>query len=72
MQNDPARSTVAPYSLRGMPWPTVSMPVSWDEVELGSRLPDRLVFVADEVLPRLARQGDLYAPMLDAKQCLPG
>ena len=72
MQNDPARSTVAPYSLRGMPWPTVSMPVSWDEVELGSRLPDRLVLVADEVLPRLARQGDLYAPMLDAKQRLPG
>jgi bifunctional non-homologous end joining protein LigD len=71
MQNDPARSTVAPYSLRGMPWPTVSMPVSWDEVEFGTRLPDRLVFVADEVLPRLERRGDQYAPMLDVKQRLP-
>src|SRR2546430_2405099 len=32
LQNDPSRSTVAPYSLRAMPWPTVSMPVTWDEV----------------------------------------
>ncbi|MDQ4082162.1 MAG: non-homologous end-joining DNA ligase, partial [Actinomycetota bacterium] len=33
LQNDPMRSTVAPYSLRATPWPSVSTPVAWDEVE---------------------------------------
>jgi bifunctional non-homologous end joining protein LigD len=32
-QNDPGKSIVAPYSLRGLRLPTVSMPVSWDEVD---------------------------------------
>src|SRR3954471_21846611 len=33
LQNDPTRQTVAPYSLRGLPWPTVAAPLRWDEVE---------------------------------------
>ena len=32
-QNNAARSTVAVYSLRATPWPTVSAPVTWDEIE---------------------------------------
>jgi bifunctional non-homologous end joining protein LigD len=33
LQNDPRRSLVAPWSLRATAWPTVSTPVTWDEVE---------------------------------------
>lgn len=33
LQNDPTRSIVAPWSLRATAWPTVSAPVSWQEVE---------------------------------------
>jgi bifunctional non-homologous end joining protein LigD len=38
LQNDPARSLVAPWSLRATAWPTVSMPVTWAEVEGGGPL----------------------------------
>jgi bifunctional non-homologous end joining protein LigD len=62
LQNDPTRSTVAPYSIRALPWPTVSTPVTWDEVE--SRAVERLVFTPPDVLARLERLGDLYAPIL--------
>ena len=37
-QNDPTRSIVAPWSLRATAWPTVSMPVTWEEVERGGPL----------------------------------
>jgi bifunctional non-homologous end joining protein LigD len=62
LQNDATRSTVAPYSLRALTWPTVSTPVTWDEVE--TRDPARLVFTPDDVLARLDRVGDLFAPIL--------
>lgn len=63
-QNNPAKTTVAPYSLRGRPRPTVSTPVTWDEVAACSA-PDDLVFTAPEVLDRVATHGDLSAPLLD-------
>ena len=56
LQNDPTRSTVAPYSLRGARRPFVSTPVTWDEVERGE-----LVFEAADVLDRVDRLGDLLA-----------
>jgi bifunctional non-homologous end joining protein LigD len=73
LQNDPTRQTVAPYSLRGLPWPTVSTPVSWDEVEGCSAegRPETLTFLAEDVLTRLERDGDLFADVLEVEQALP-
>ena len=64
-QNNAAKTTVAPYSLRARPQPTVSTPVSWDEVERCKRAAD-LVFTADDVVARLAEIGDLFAATLPA------
>ncbi|WP_392898871.1 non-homologous end-joining DNA ligase [Streptomyces sp. LN699] len=63
-QNAAAKTTAAPYTLRARARPTVSAPVSWDEVE-ACHDPAELVFLADDIPPRLARDGDLCAPLLD-------
>ncbi len=60
-QNNAAKTTVAPYSLRARDEPTVSTPLSWDEVERG----DALRFTSDQVLVRLDEFGDLFAGVLD-------
>lgn len=72
-QNDVHKTTVAAYSLRAQPRPTVSTPVTWDEIDeaLTAGDPDRLTFEADAVLDRVARLGDLYAANLDTPQDLP-
>jgi bifunctional non-homologous end joining protein LigD len=59
-QNNPAKTTVAPYSLRAREQPTVSTPVDWDEVRR-CRKPSHLVFTAPEVLARVQHSGDLWA-----------
>jgi bifunctional non-homologous end joining protein LigD len=73
LQNDPTRSTVAAYSLRATAFPTVSTPLRWAEVEaaLRERAPERLVFGPRDVLGRLERDGDLFAPVLEREQSLP-
>jgi bifunctional non-homologous end joining protein LigD len=58
-QNNPAKTTVAPYSLRARERPTVSAPVTWDEVE-DCEVVEDLVFTADEVLERVDSVGDLF------------
>jgi bifunctional non-homologous end joining protein LigD len=58
-----SRTTVAPYSLRARQSPTVSTPVSWDEVA-ACRRPQELFFTAGPVLDRVALHGDLFAPLL--------
>ncbi|MDT4900794.1 MAG: bifunctional non-ous end joining protein LigD, partial [Pseudonocardiales bacterium] len=63
-QNNPAKTTVAPYSLRARPRPTVSTPLTWDEVEEGKHLS----FTAPEVLDRVDELGDLFAGVLDDGQ----
>jgi bifunctional non-homologous end joining protein LigD len=65
LQNDPTRQTVAPYSLRGVPEPTVATPVRWDEVERAAtaETPELLRFGPAEVLERVERDGDLFAPL---------
>ncbi|MEU5807319.1 non-homologous end-joining DNA ligase [Streptomyces sp. NPDC047718] len=63
-QNAAAKTTAAPYTLRARARPTVSAPVSWAEVQ-DCRTPSDLVFLADDVPPRLERDGDLWAPLLD-------
>ncbi len=69
LQNDPSRQTVSAYSLRGMPWPTVAAPVSWDEVEEAAarRRPERLTVLMDDVPKRLERHGDIFEPLLEAE-----
>jgi bifunctional non-homologous end joining protein LigD len=60
-QNNPAKTTVAPYSLRAKAAPTVSTPLTWAEVERGGHIS----FTAEDVLARVAEHGDLFAPVLD-------
>jgi bifunctional non-homologous end joining protein LigD len=62
-QNNGSKTTVAPYSLRARQSPTVSTPVSWDEVQACHR-PGELFFTADVTLDRVAELGDLFAPLL--------
>ncbi len=72
-QNDPHKTTVCVYSLRARERPTVSTPVSWEEVRrcLRAKDPALLSFEADAALRRLEERGDLFAPLLTMKQKLP-
>lgn len=62
-QNSPAKTTVAAYSLRAKSSPTVSTPVTWQEVET-CYSPTDLVFTSDQVLHRIEEHGDLFEPLL--------
>ena len=72
-QNDSRKTTVCVYSLRATPRPTVSTPVTWDEVRatLDSGDPHTLAFDAGQVLRRIDERGDLFAPVLSLVQQLP-
>jgi bifunctional non-homologous end joining protein LigD len=72
-QNDEHKTTVAVYSLRAREHPTVSTPVTWDEVErcLKKKDANLLVFEAKQVVARFEKLGDLFAPLLELKQRLP-
>jgi DNA ligase D-like protein (predicted polymerase)/DNA ligase D-like protein (predicted 3'-phosphoesterase) len=69
-QNRPAKTTVAPYSLRARDLPTVSTPVTWDEIHACETAAD-LTFVADEVAERVAADGDPLADMHAHATALP-
>ena len=69
-QNNAAKTTIAVYSLRARPAPTVSTPVTWDEVEACAK-PDDLRFTSADVLVRVEVHGDLFARCLDGGQKLP-
>ena len=62
-QNNGSKTTVAPYSLRAREHPTVSTPVTWDEVAACREARD-LYFTAPDVLARAEAGGDLFAPLL--------
>ena len=72
-QNHPTKTTIGPYSLRAMTRPTVSTPVTWDEVETALARDDAalLDFEAAAVLDRLQSSGDLFAPVAELEQRLP-
>jgi len=72
-QNDEHKTTVCVYSLRARPHPTVSTPVTWAEVSrcLRAADPSKLEFTAAQVLERVERRGDLFAPVLTLHQQLP-
>lgn len=62
-QNHPAKTTVAAYSVRARSHPTVSTPVTWEEVRdcVKRGDPARLEFTSTEVVARVDQQGDLFA-----------
>jgi bifunctional non-homologous end joining protein LigD len=72
-QNDEHKTTISVYSLRAREHPTVSTPVTWDEVEqaLKKKNTERLVFEAKDVLARVEKMGDLFEPVQKLKQTLP-
>jgi len=72
-QNDEHKTTICVYSLRGREEPTVSTPVSWDEVAncLKKKKADVLKFRSDQVLARVEKMGDLFEPLKELKQKLP-
>jgi bifunctional non-homologous end joining protein LigD len=69
-QNAPSRTTVSVYSVRAREAPTVSTPVTWDEVA-GAQSVEDLWFDTGAVLERIGRLGDLMAPVLTDGQRLP-
>ncbi|MFF1485793.1 non-homologous end-joining DNA ligase [Streptomyces sp. NPDC058319] len=63
-QNAARKTTAAPYTLRARAHPTVSTPVTWEEVA-GCRAPRQLRFEAGDIADRVRDHGDLLAPLLD-------
>jgi bifunctional non-homologous end joining protein LigD len=72
-QNDEHKTTISVYALRAREHPTVSTPVTWQEVEQALKKNDasKLVFEAKDVLARVEKMGDLFEPVQKLKQKLP-
>ena len=72
-QNHRSKTTIAVYSMRARERPTVSTPITWEEVESARESGDAsdLVFETSDVLERIDRHGDLFAPVLELQQNLP-
>ncbi|MDX6634424.1 MAG: bifunctional non-ous end joining protein LigD [Solirubrobacterales bacterium] len=72
-QNNERKTTIAVYSLRARERPTVSTPVTWEEVEAVAESGDGsdFVFEAGDVIERIEEHGDLFAPVLELEQKLP-
>jgi bifunctional non-homologous end joining protein LigD len=72
-QNDDHKTTINVYSLRAQDRPTVSTPITWEEVEtaLKKKSPEYLMFESGDVLKQVEKKGDLFAPVLTLKQKLP-
>ncbi|WP_213011018.1 non-homologous end-joining DNA ligase [Paractinoplanes toevensis] len=72
-QNAAAKTTVTPYSLRAQEFPTVSTPLTWDEVEaVGTGAADPHHYSPAEALDRIDEHGDLLADLLRPGPALPG
>jgi bifunctional non-homologous end joining protein LigD len=72
-QNDEHKTTICVYSLRAREEPTVSTPITWNEVEncLKKKKAELLKFRSDQVLVRVDKLGDLFGPVEKLKQKLP-
>ena len=66
-QNGPGKTNASVYSVRPRAGAPVSAPLRWEEVEPGLEL---AAFTMDAVLDRVARDGDLFAGVLEGKQSL--
>ena len=73
-QNHQQKTTIGVYSLRARERPTVSTPLSWDEVAAAAASgdPALVTFEAGDVLERVAARGDLFEEMVRRRQVLPG
>jgi bifunctional non-homologous end joining protein LigD len=73
-QNDDHKTTVCVYSLRAKERPLVSTPITWKEAEtaLKKKDPKLVTFDSEMVLERVRKHGDLFAPVLELKQKIPG
>jgi bifunctional non-homologous end joining protein LigD len=72
-QNDEHKTTICVYSLRAKEEPTVSTPVTWEEVAncLKKKKADLLKFRSDKTLTRVAKNGDLFESVETLKQKMP-
>jgi bifunctional non-homologous end joining protein LigD len=72
-QNHPTKTTASVYSLRARERPTVSTPITWDELEASivEKDPSSLAFGPDEVLRRVEKSGDLFSDARTIRQTLP-
>jgi bifunctional non-homologous end joining protein LigD len=72
-QNDEHKTTVCAYSLRARPMPTVSTPITWEELDKAVERKDKgaLYFEAEDVLKRVREEGDLFKPVSTLQQELP-
>jgi bifunctional non-homologous end joining protein LigD len=72
-QNDEHKTTVCAYSLRAKETPSVSTPITWEEIinAYQNKHANDLHFSPAEVLERIDRLGDLFAPVLRLKQNMP-
>jgi bifunctional non-homologous end joining protein LigD len=72
-QNNERKTTISVYSLRARDRPTCSTPITWEEVEQAadSGKGEHLVFETKNVLERIEKHGDLFAPVLEIEQELP-
>ena len=66
-QNGPGKTTASVYSARPRAGAPVSTPLRWDEVKPGL---ETASFTMDVVLDRVAREGDLFARVLEGGQSL--
>jgi bifunctional non-homologous end joining protein LigD len=69
-QNAARKTTATPYTLRARSEPTVSAPVTWEEIE-ACRSPRQLTLLAPDMGPRLRDHGDLLAPLLGPEHAAP-
>jgi DNA polymerase LigD, polymerase domain len=72
-QNDEHKTTICVYSLRAKEEPTVSTPVTWDEVGncLKKEKAYLMKFRSEKVLARVEKLGDLFEPVEKLKQKMP-
>ncbi len=72
-QNDEHKTTIAVYSMRARERPTASAPLEWKEVERAAKTgkADGLKFEFGDLLKRVSKKGDLFAPVLELSQKLP-
>jgi bifunctional non-homologous end joining protein LigD len=72
-QNDEHKTTISVYALRARERPTVSTPITWEEVDncLKKKDAELLVFESQQTLARVEKHGDLFRPLLSLKQKLP-
>jgi bifunctional non-homologous end joining protein LigD len=69
-QNAAAKTTAVAYTLRARATPTVSTPVTWDEIAACTE-PEQLSFLFSDIADRRERHGDLLGPLLDPDRAAP-